>query len=195
MKRLLPDIYWDPSGKKGIIDTGKTVEFWLKQHECNLESQLSDPDLFRAIMRHYSKHSHSKKPINFKGYHHYVTIEPGEFSNVALVYLYMDATAYGTLFHGFNHKKKVTVNNPITDKKMVKHKLGQAPHNSRTHIKLIKGLDKIKPGRIIKVQTKPELNLKVIFPYGMYKYNENDKIVIDYLSQKDSRFDNLVIED
>jgi hypothetical protein len=172
MKRLFPDIYWDPSGKHGIIDTGKTIEFWIKdigQPDINSFAVLLDWIILNNI---YATDDKEKVPVALINglWSNHVTIELDKESGKLLVFLRLRDT--------HNHKDS-------------KSPIGYVPSNSHIDHIIMKNLQYIKPGLIFKMQYNPP-NIKVIFPYGCYKFNADNKIVIDHAVKKDKRFNDLV---
>jgi hypothetical protein len=172
MKRLLPDIYWDPSGKHGIIDTGKTIEFWIKdigQPDINYFEVLLD---WIIMNNTHSTDDKEKVPVAFNNdmWVTHVTIEPDKESCRLLVFL-----------HSMETRSDRTAKNAI----------GYVPSNSHIDHIIMKNLKYVKSGLLYKIQYEPP-NIKVIFPYGLYKFNKDGKIVVDHSVKKDKRFDDLV---
>lgn len=184
MKRLLPDIYWSPSGRHGIIDTGKTIEFWLK--DLGKDGQYIDVVVEWIILNNiYATDDKGQVPFKLNRCKHYVTIEKDKESDKAFVFLHFATMLQYQLGEGLDE-------DPTILKENSKYLVGTIPSNSHIDHIIMKNIKHVKSGRVYKIQYGDRSNLKVIFPYGVYKFSKEDDVVVDYSMKKDKRFDDLV---
>lgn len=200
MGHILPSIYWGPKGKRGIIDTGKTVEFWIynkKNVDKPIIEQLRGASATRFL--EVAVPAASGVSLRFrqgKSYHidwlhhlHFVSIEPDIWvdSDELCVWLYMEERTYDSIF--CDNAPSVTLNK----KEHVRHLLGRVPRNSDIHKCLLK--HSVEFGRITKIQLKPFINLKVTFPYGPYKFTNEGKLILNEHPplNNNERFNQLII--
>lgn len=186
MVRMFPDTYWDPTGKRGIIDTGKTVEFWLKPFGYTVFKDIIQTEGLFLKWYKASQSTAGRCPL-FNPRSHKIFLE---LKNDVLQVV-MEVPLVGSDTSGLLNEKMMI----STENGKGRYCIGQVPSNSNIHRILMKKLDTIKPGRVVKLQTAPTHNMKVRLPYGIYIYNQEDRLVIDYSRKSEGRFNDLMIED
>ena len=196
MEYLLPYKYHGYSGKKkGIIDTGRTIEFWCEQ------IKLDQSDLNKAIHAVVRKELCRRliiKQNNKSGFcmetQHFVTlnIHP-DLGKELGVFLHLTAGKIMSL--GISPLD--APRSPEYGKEhLMQIYLDAVPHSHNINRLLSKSLHIIGKGQVHKVQVKESpCSIKVIFPYGPYRFSEKGKLSVDPTSTTKDRFDDLMLEE
>jgi hypothetical protein len=200
MKYLLPNKYHGYEGKKhGIIDTGSTIEFW---------SHYPGPE--KKIYSSWEDHGKVKKELcrrfiigqdNRKGFclpwEHFVTLE-------AHPWLQTPSPEVGVFLHV---KQEDLESMRVSTDRLTRSPeymtgiwyrvwMGVVPHNHNIHRLLAKSLHIVNRGRVHKVQIKESpCSIKVIFPYGLYRFDSESKLIMNSAGATNDRFDDLMLSE
>jgi hypothetical protein len=197
MQYLLPKKFHGYDGKKhGIIDTGKTIEFWCTQSSVvpdNIKMSLHDYarlNLCRAFVMNQDR----KKGHCMNRWQHFVTLnihpslgkELGVFLHIKGSNLMSTGTDPSKLGYSPEYEKELLY--------MVY--LGVVPHNHNIHKLLSNSLHVLGRGRVHKVQVRQSpCSLKVILPYGPYRFNDKSELTIESAVIPRDKFDHLMLSE
>ncbi len=200
MQYLLPQKYHGYSGKKhGIVDTGQTIEFWCKQtsidrSDLNLKIHLL---VRKELCRRFVVGQEHKEGHCMKQWQHFVTlnIHP-DLGKELGVFLHLDAELLKSMRLEAGEVREVPRSPEYYTTDMYQIHLGVVPHNHNIHRLLAKSLHIVGKGRVHKVQVKQApCSLKVIFPYGSYRYDDCSKLIVDNAKVTKDRFDDLMLNE